>query len=474
MPAPRLGMPRLLVLCALSAPATVPAARSLRVSAHDHSSSAGTPTGLQKAEARELGTSPRLKPQLFFLFMVYVKINNEDVWDRFFAPAVRGVDYQALVHCKSEAGCRENIKAIQRFEIIPSVETQYCFNLVNGMNALLKAALIRAGTGAPHDKFVFVSDSTLPVKPFSYMQSRLTADAASDFCVFPRNEWAEVSETYLNAPQHTAVTRVAVKHHQWIILSREHAMLSVQHEGQHQDLMTEFQLNLGFRNTGCLDEFWHFLIIYKSLKLSGHPMNIHLQGFNGGPLSTSNYEIQGRCSTFVHWVPRASGTSNNVTLLANALLRDPGTDMAPASETRPASIARLSRAALLELRNSPFLFVRKVDDHCAFSGCEQLSEAFDSLVFASSPGAEPKFHVPWRGDGTWLDTRRSAVKILSSDGALHLTGVDQSMTAKGSYCKEHISVVFGNGFQADATLSADGVLLHWSNGVTWGRSTPNA
>mmetsp|Transcript_120566 Transcript_120566/g.375381 ORF Transcript_120566/g.375381 Transcript_120566/m.375381 type:complete len:483 (+) Transcript_120566:87-1535(+) len=468
-----------LALCALSFATGASAARSLRVLARDGASSEGTPSGLQNQNAAvpqlpappAAAGAPGVKPQLFFLFMVYVKINNEEVWDRFFSSAVRGIDYQALVHCKSEAACKSNIKSLRRFEIISSVATAYCFNLVGGMNALLKAALLRAGAGTPFDKFVFVSDSTLPVKPFPYVYRHLTGDSDSDFCVFPRNEWAEVSETYLNAPLRTPVRRVAVKHHQWIILSRRHAAESVKREGDHQDLMEEFQLNMGFGNTGCLDEFWHFLVIYRALELTGRPETVHLEGFGGGPLSTTMSEVQGRCRTFAHWVPRASGAANNATFLAGALSRDPGTDMAPASETRPASIARLSQPSLAELRSSPFLFVRKVEDFCEFSGCESLAKAFDQLVFAPSPKALPGLSVPWRGAGQWLDTQRSNVAITSQSGTLHLAGANAGMTAKGSYCKDSISVVFMNGFKAKAELSSDGILLKWDNGATWGRVT---
>mmetsp|Transcript_34396 Transcript_34396/g.93162 ORF Transcript_34396/g.93162 Transcript_34396/m.93162 type:complete len:496 (-) Transcript_34396:37-1524(-) len=478
----RVSAAPLVLLCALGNPG-VSGTRSFRTAAHDRSSSEGTPTGLQRRSPPETaGPLPAvgplasskaeaaLKPQLFFLFMVYVKINNEEVWDRFFGPAVRGVDYQALVHCKSEDSCRANIKSLHRFEIVPSVETSYCFNLVGGMNALLKAALLRSGTGSASDKFVFVSDSTLPVKPFHYMHRQLTADTNSDFCIFPRNEWAEVSEKYLNAPQHTSVTSVAVKHHQWVILSRGHAVMAVKHARENQNMMADFRLNEGFRNTGCLDEFWHFLTIFKSLRLTGVPTTIHLEGFNGGPLLTADYEIQGRCNTFVHWVPRASGSSNNVTFLARTLMHDPGTDIAPASETRPASIARLSRTALAELRSSPFLFARKIEDNCEFSGCESIAQAFRSVVFSSSPQqAVPEIVMPWRGDGAWLDTRRAVVRIASDGGSLRLSGASSGMDAKGSYCKDRIRVVFDNGFGSDATLSPDGVLLHWANGVTWGR-----
>jgi len=467
---------RIVILAALCR--TVYSARGLRTSLADgRVPPNGAPAGLKVTAppllpgSTEPGTSaPLAKPQLFFLFMVYFKINNEDVWDRFFASAVRGVDYQALVHCKSEAGCKANIRS-QRFQIIQPVATQYCQNLVKGMNALLKVALQLAMTGTSVDKFIFVSDSTLPVKPFRYVYDQLTADSSSDFCVFPRNEWAEVRETFLNSPMHSSTTHVAVKHHQWIVLSRAHALVSVKRELERQNLMTDFQLNMGFGNTGCLDEFWHFLVIFSSLNLTsaGGPMAIHLSGFNGSPLGTADREPQGRCDTFVHWVPRASGTSNNVTQIAQSLLMDPGTDMAPASETRPASIGRLSRAALVRLKSSPFLFARKVNDGCSFSGCESLVEAFDSLVFSSPPRPLAGTGAPWRGHGAWRDSRQALVNITSHDGSLRLIGSDETMQAKGYYCQDRISVIFSNGFRAKAALSLDGTQLHWHNGVAWGR-----
>jgi len=467
-------------LAALLGAACAPAAgavRALRVSSNDGTSVANAPDGLQRGLQQPRTSQPLtrgasratvpVKPQLFFLFLTYSKINNEAVWDRFFATAVRGVDYQALVHCKSEASCRTNIRSLHRFEIIPSVQTQYCFDLVSGTNALLRAALMRAGAGSANDKYIMVSDSTLPVKPFTVIQQQLTADTSSDFCVFPRNEWAEVTERFVD--EKPSQKKVGVKHHQWVVLGREHAMLAAEKAGTRQDLMHELQLNMGFKNTGCLDEFWYFAVLFDSFNLSGRPTNIHLKNFNGAPLSTNNYEVQGRCDTFVHWVPRASGTNNNMTRLAEALLKDPGTDITQATDTRPASMSRFSRAALATMRSSPFLFVRKVDEGTAFSGCESLDDAFDSVVFSTPPRALASIASVWRGQGTWLDNKRSPVSITGKDGSIRVIGGSEEMNAKGSYCRDRISVAFKSGYKAQATLSGDGVQLIWHNGAVWGR-----
>eukprot|EP00929_Paragymnodinium_shiwhaense_P108978 TRINITY_DN75324_c0_g1_i1.p1 TRINITY_DN75324_c0_g1~~TRINITY_DN75324_c0_g1_i1.p1 ORF type:complete len:526 (+),score=110.93 TRINITY_DN75324_c0_g1_i1:182-1759(+) len=413
--------------------------------------------------------SPIGKPQLFFLFLVYVKINNEEIWNRFFSAAVHGVDFRAFVHCKSEASCRENIKGQHFYEIIPSVETAYCSNLVGGMNALVRAAISKTaalGTAHAMDKFIFISDSTLPVKNFHYMQRQLTVADQSNFCVFPRNEWAEITD---HSSGGAAQTKTAVKHHQWLILSRKHAQMVNDRTDWNLDIMQRFQLNQGFRNLGCLDEFWYFATIYKTFELSGSPEKFALEGFGGGGgLWTTSHEIQGQCDTFVNWHPEASGTNNNITRLAQSLSMDPGTELTQHTTWtgRPASIKRFSQSALAEMRRSPFLFIRKVDDGAAFSGCGSLTDAFDGMILAEPPRAVQPVG-PWRGQGTWLDNQGSPVSITSIDGSLRLAGQDASMNARGSYCGDGIEAIWTNGFHAVATLSVDGMRLRWNNGVAW-------
>lgn len=408
--------------------------------------------------------------------MVYEKINNEEIWSRFFSQAVQCVEYNAFVHCKSEAQCRENIRSQHVFTIIPSVETSYCVDLVGGMNALILSAISSGGTARPNDKFVFLSDSTLPVKPFSQVYQRLTVDNGdtSDFCIFPRSQWAEVTQTYPHEPLKMPAAQVAVKHHQWIVLSRAHAELSLQRTSQYRDLMQQFQLNTqgNIVNTGCLDEFWHFRMLFSELDLRSTNTHIALPGFTGGGLNTGDTELQGQCDTFLHWTPRNSGNANNMTRLGQELLNDPGTDLTPADELRPSMIQRVSKTSLAAMRNSWFLFTRKVEDGAVFSGCVSLDEAFDSLVFADPPrellGAEPT----WPGQGEWLDNRQASVTLTGIDGGVKLLWVGNGQNAKGSYCGDRLNVVFSNGYKASAILTSGGTRLLWSNGVSWARAAP--
>lgn len=409
------------------------------------------------------------KPTLVFLFLVYDRINNEEIWDRFFAHANQGSDYVALVHCKSVEGCRQNVRTPTRYQIIPSVETKYCVDLVAGMNALLGAGVHAGHAPRADDKFIFVSDSTVPVKPFSAVQSRLTDTGTnSNFCIFPRNEWAEIQE-----PASTNLVpsvRAAVKHHQWIILSRDHANIVLQRSHEYRDLMQQFHMNTfgSLKNTGCLDEFWHFAILFGTIAHATNPQTIQMNGLTGRPLSTTEYEIQGQCDTYVQWVPRANGHANNMTSLTDQLVYDGGVDMTPASDKRPATFHRFSRNSIIQFRDSWFLFARKVDNGAGFAGCDRLVDVMDKLVYTSPP---QDFHVPptWPGAGQWVDTRNFMVTVSSNEGAIRLAGEGQGMNAKGIYCNNRIDVVFTNGYRAAATLSPDGTYLSWDTGVTWRR-----
>jgi len=345
------------------------------------------------------------------------------------------------------------------------------------MNALLQAGVSYSTTPgslasgrAPRsdDKLIFISDSTLPVKPFAAVQNRLFVGGDnSNFCIFPRNEWAEIQEPSQLVPS----VRAAVKHHQWMILSRAHAGQIVKRSHEYRDLMQQFHMNEytgTYQNSGCLDEFWHFAILFGTVAHATTPQMIQMTGLNGRPLSTNDHEIQGQCDTFVQWVPRAAGTSNNMTMLTQHLANDPGVDMTPASDKRPASFHRFSMKSIVQMRESWFLFARKVDDNAGFAGCGRLVDVFDKLIF-STPPQHVDMPPTWPGAGNWVDTRNFRVSVTSSDGAVRLVGSGAGMDAKGIYCDSRIEVVFTNGYKSAATLSPDGLYLSWDTGVTWHR-----
>jgi hypothetical protein len=326
-------------------------------------------------------------PRVNFLFLALDRIQRLDVWNRFFHDAP--VDqYRLIFHCKDPVACKAQLKMAgimddtlgKQIEVIDDpAPSAYCTDLVSAENKLLDVALqppfATAGspspakassfvdtklhdgrspapspqsflsrqqhsskstlnmTGHPHDKFVFVSDSTIPVKSFSHVHWSLTTEADSHFCIFPREQWAtsnrspcidddnrcptwsqkgecernpnymhyrcqrscKVCNDDLGKLSGTTTFNeqiVAVKTHQWKVLNRADAIKSVQlwKQGFLRHLMHMMHLNWhdSFRNHGCLDEFWHFAALYGAFPS-------HCMGKRNAHPRCNEWALQGEC-----------------------------------------------------------------------------------------------------------------------------------------------------------------------------------
>eukprot|EP00435_Cladocopium_sp_Y103_P063516 s1136_g25.t1 len=131
-------------------------------------------------------------PTITFLFMAYDAwqisltflydgLPHMAIWEKFFRGGKPGKDFRVLIHCKSASKCRHDFRNHPIFNLVETVETEYCFGLVSAMNHLLGEALA-SGPGHRNDKFVFVSDTTLPVKPFKTIQRQTRLTSASFLC----------------------------------------------------------------------------------------------------------------------------------------------------------------------------------------------------------------------------------------------------------------------------------------------------
>jgi len=118
---------------------------------------------------------------LFFLFLTSAGIQRQDIWASFFEDATLQTPYRTFVHCTDWKTCDAEIQVDNPLNatLVGTVPTFYCKDLVTAMTQLLKAATLESTS--PHDKFVFLSDSTLPVKPFELVYSALTARTPPTF-----------------------------------------------------------------------------------------------------------------------------------------------------------------------------------------------------------------------------------------------------------------------------------------------------
>merc|ERR1719356_2434575 len=95
-------------------------------------------------------------------------------WEKFFAAAPEK-SWLAWVH-SGDGTALELRKGFQQVSTVPS---EYCVDLVTPMAHLAKEATSQSEVKG-NDKFIFVSEATLPVKPFSVVYEELTATNNSD------------------------------------------------------------------------------------------------------------------------------------------------------------------------------------------------------------------------------------------------------------------------------------------------------
>lgn len=304
---------------------------------------------------------------------------------------------RAYVHCQDYKHCRDTglFKVLPNLRPIPTQPTWYCHDLVTAMTRLLKASLAMSEESTPpnaREKFVFISESTLPLKNFSQVHAALGENDDSDFCIFPMDQWASTEiqgrSLYL------------VKHHQWVVLNREHAEKMVDNwqpveangrwkvpltgkqwpKGAH---FTPYNFKRAATSNWCTDEWAFFATIFGAFepgkKFDGASA---LKGFGGGMLYTWGPEalsMQGTCRTFSYWDEKGESFS----ALAKSLSVDPFTlSCYPKCYERPATFLSLSDNAIRALHDSPFLFARK------FNAYMDLPN-FQGIVFGAEKAPLP-------------------------------------------------------------------------------------
>lgn len=147
----------------------------------------------------------RKDSKIAFIFLLNHEMNNEGVWDDFFAKAGQA-KYSIYVHRGRPFGL---VYPLRKWgaKNVPQVWSQHC-----ALTGIEVAVLTEAMADPANEQFVLISHDAIPVKPFNYVYSQLTARAepTSKICYFTHKGWDGHDET-------------VQKHHQWVILNRRHA-----------------------------------------------------------------------------------------------------------------------------------------------------------------------------------------------------------------------------------------------------------
>lgn len=348
-----------------------------------------------KAEAVHLAgkgnSSGSVAPRVFLLFLVNDAIGSAEHWRSFF-DGTSSASWRALAHCKNPWACKSSpsFKILPEVTIVETVGSWYCHDLVSAMVQLLRVATAEAGH--PSDKFAFMSDSTLPVKPPHEVHSALMAHGESDICVFPSNHWghAKVDETK---------EAILVKHHQWVVLNREHAermvkeWVPVQADGHWNVPLqrgTPYETRKPYSaewfkrapNANCCTDEWAiYATLFGAVVSDAHLGPVSVPGLSGSPLYLNGHQMQGTCRTFAFF--RGDGPAFRD--LGQALGHDSSNRVScwPWCTARPMSFMSLSDEGVLAMRNSPFLFARK------FVPGSVTPKSFQKIILAATPPTLP-------------------------------------------------------------------------------------
>lgn len=358
---------------------------------------------LREGEVSNSSSGSMRPPRVYFLFLAVDKISNLDVWTAFF-DSTPSDQYRAFAHCKDKS-CAQQLSG-SPIVPVPAVASYYCTDLVSPMNQLLTFALeTDLGPTNEMDKFAFISDSSLPAKPFSEIYDTLTQRQGSDFCVFPPGEWADLPSGVGKGLE------MAVKVHQWITLTRGHATRAAElwNEGVMHNFMSAFAMNtLGWnnvldnnyadsRNWGCLDEFWYMTALFGTLKGVDPNANqeIKLNGFTGTTLTIDKKQgWQGQCDTFVIWSKYMHSLGKNSQENLMMSLDQPSIPHS-GNWARPGWWDTISSQGIQAIRNSDFLFVRKfIDKPTLQGGSNSFADAYKQIIIDGS--AAPSLKVKLR------------------------------------------------------------------------------
>eukprot|EP00927_Polykrikos_kofoidii_P068383 TRINITY_DN63762_c0_g1_i1.p1 TRINITY_DN63762_c0_g1~~TRINITY_DN63762_c0_g1_i1.p1 ORF type:complete len:490 (-),score=33.70 TRINITY_DN63762_c0_g1_i1:29-1447(-) len=386
-------------------------------------------------------SSPGSPAVVHFLFLVNQSIHHVDVWKAFFLGAKPG-SYRVWVHCLDSSACRRDamFKQLPWVQQVPTVPTSYCTDLVSATVQLLKSALAsRAAQPGAMEKFALLSESSLPVKPFSTIHETLTASNDSDICIAPTSEW--------RGAHVEGVKHYLVKHSQWFVLNREHAELLVTRwvpahpwdtflgwwniplEDRLSRVGTSFGSPTTFltrssiahvgasrfmRDNGqayaCTDEQAIFATIFGTFKpdVDGSKTLAGLGTITKAEPTSLN--VQGRCRTFV--VFRNTKDLGNLTDPIMDIINEDNssTTFIDPDASHPLMLECAGQRTLAALRASPFLFARK------FGELADSTEAQDDVGVGRSA----------------CDDRESYMSLIGNRLDM-ATGVSASVTASPAH-----------------------------------------
>lgn len=236
--------------------------------------------------------------KIAFMFLLQGAFPTTKIWEMYFSSAPQN---QLSIYVHLTPGDKNNgVPVFFRPFVLHETDrraTSYCTDLVSATISLLTVAL----KDISNEKFILMSPTHIPVKSFPVMYDMLFRDDNSWVCFSPVSLWTS-----------TRPGRERPKHHQWFVLSREHAMAEA--SVSHPQIKAK---------SGCHDETWlyppHINLTEETVRVQH---GRYWPGVNDGILRTRGlarvngllrvnttflapdrirHGVSGRCSVYVYW-----------------------------------------------------------------------------------------------------------------------------------------------------------------------------
>jgi hypothetical protein len=244
-------------------------------------------TDTQAAELalKDLGGIPPFDegstPKVAFIFLAKKVLENEDIWDQFFQYAKQG-QYSIYFHFADDQGQSVPLKKWGAIRV-SNIPSAWC-----ALSGLEVGAIAKALTDRANTQFVFVSGDALPLKPFSYVYSHLVVEtpSTSKICYMDGGAW----------DANWQKLRIW-KHHQWLVLSRDHARGFVENfrSALAETYAALDSMKYGMRSA-CSDE-----VVVSTALLRGSAAEKALEQDEVKPELLKQLNIERSCLTWVYW-----------------------------------------------------------------------------------------------------------------------------------------------------------------------------
>ncbi|KNC76988.1 hypothetical protein SARC_10537 [Sphaeroforma arctica JP610] len=322
-------------------------------------------TGLDLAllRSREHVESHSADDKVAFLFMEADGHAQDKIWSSFFDQADKD-KYNLYVHRKSPTSRGRFLQKYASYHEVSMTSSSWCA-LMGLQYAMLQASL----RDPTNQQFVFLSHNAVPLKPFSYMYEDLVLNSKdkSKFCF--TSITGLISSDCRFQDDHRRDRPDTLKHHQWIILSREHAEIVLYENGRSAlkkyDQMRDVVDGVFQDPKMCSDETVPSMALIQKAEDQGLITNTsdYRDVFSG----LEKMGVEQRCTTFAYW----GGCLVNTTF-------DLGAEFEENKEN-------LGAAHPMSLRGAPEYFVRDLVAH-------------PSLLFARKFNADAFVNITLPGD----------------------------------------------------------------------------